>query len=435
MKKFFGRYAFFLLLGVFGIFSFSSCEQNLNFGQDVLPKNDINELLFTDTFSVEMYTEFDLPAITNNHTVALLGSVKEPVFGRTSCHFITQCLWNSSISGAYDDIIDIEEISLKIALNRVYNEDEEDYILDVYAYGYDIQYYNVYVLNDTLDPKANIYSNNEHEDFFGELLATKAYYPGIADSVLEIDLTDALKESFLNEIIENEGWVDNENFLNFFPGVVVEAQHQTGTGGSILRCDLFDELSGLEIKYRTEDTVKTVLFSSGTNAIKYNFFEHSYVDNCEVGGVINIQEDQQYAYVEGGGGLRIKIDIPQLDSIGGNIIINKAELELVVEKNLGILPMPDELVLVMCDSAGTEKALTEYNTTEGVLGEAYNSTSATYTFDLSNFVQRVMLGELDNYGLYLKMAYPAKTPERVAIRTGLHPEGSKLNIIYMTVEE
>jgi hypothetical protein len=78
------------ILAIF-LLSLISCEEKpTTFGNDILPESDFATIISTDTLSVWSFTDFDDSVRTDNQNIALLGQIRDPYFGTTTCEFVSQ---------------------------------------------------------------------------------------------------------------------------------------------------------------------------------------------------------------------------------------------------------------------------------------------------------------------------------------------------------
>ena len=152
-------------------------------------------------------------------------------------------------------------------------------------------------------------------------------------------------------------------------------------------------------------------------------------------------------YVQPLGGLRTKLFFPYLKKLKeklGNIAINRAELIVpVITGTDNPLKPAQRLTLYRFDIAGQKQIIPDL----GFLGEAsfggfYNSTTKTYSFNISTYIQDLINKPLAQYDTYLgtidlpltnniNIAPAATTARRSVLGGKNHPQSPiKLKITY-----
>jgi hypothetical protein len=91
-----------------------SCEEKpTTFGNNILPESDFATIISTDTLSVWSFTDFDDSVRTDQSNISLLGQIRDPYFGTTTCEFVSQV----RLKPAWDDkpfVIDSVKLYLRV---------------------------------------------------------------------------------------------------------------------------------------------------------------------------------------------------------------------------------------------------------------------------------------------------------------------------------
>ena len=121
---------------------------------------------------------------------------------------------------------------------------------------------------------------------------------------------------------------------------------------------------------------------------------------------------EKEVYVQGSSGLATKIEFPFLKNLAkdGNVAINKVELLLKPNKvqsgifptitlNL-ILPNTTNIKIPLRTATGELSALPAEGAQTAQFA-IYNSTKDEYSFNITSYVQQILLGNLENNGLFI----------------------------------
>lgn len=404
---------YFILL----VILFISCKKNVNKSliDNTLPDNDILHALYQDTFSIFLKTQRIDSVQSYNDGFKYLGSNQDPVFGRTDAELYTHfSLPNNITNVAFpaDAVVDSAKIILVFTENFVGDTSTS-------------LRYEVYALSENMQTGINYYSNK-----------TLSYYP----TPLSITNTKPIKykgyktiqipiyKGFAQSIISNPQYLlDNTIFQNTYKGFYITTKNSslnpTTLQGALMKVDLSNEVSGFYVYYHTGNppalkTSEVYQFMFNNNySVRFNHLNYDYSSGANVylynqlNG--NYSSAAQNVFVKGLNGTRVLVDIPALKNLHniGNFSINRAEVVFQVDKNFipttGFYDPPIAMSLLALDSAGNEMfTLDQYYSNNSFVQYDGNLNNNTYTFNISRYVQHIILGKQKYYGLALVATDP-----------------------------
>ncbi|MCD6019968.1 MAG: hypothetical protein K0S53_3089 [Bacteroidetes bacterium] len=410
----------FLLLTV--LFSCKKKEDNSVLGLDVQPENDMVGLTVTDTTSVFMYTQKVENTIRSyNDSYKYLGSNQDPVFGRTDASIYT----NFSISNNLTNVT--------FGTNPVLDSAE----IVIHAPGQALGdtstalKYDVYLLSEKLVAGTS-YSISSH------LLKSSGVVSSITGKVKirgnNLCLVLPLDHNMAQYILQtNSNLTNNTAFQNAYKGFYITTSNSTlGAPGSgtIRRYDLDADISGVNLYYHDGNSVSTkgqiFQFSfRGNDAVKFNHIDHNYVSGASQNLFDQISGSESTALLKGNsnvylntfGGTRTKIYLPYLKNLTDSqkVSINRAELIVKIDDIVSPYTYkygyPANLALIACNADGVEELVFDQLETSDFVkyGGSYDATKKQYVFNIARQVQKILNGEVGNYGFYLVNASPNRS--------------------------
>ncbi|RCH55627.1 hypothetical protein DJ568_06995 [Mucilaginibacter hurinus] len=241
----------------------------------------------------------------------------------------------------------------------------------------------------------------------------------------------------------------NDNFQTAVKGFYVKLDEAgtTGTGG-ILTFGLPDTLS-VYIRVNNGTTMDTSVVSLPITRHIADI-KHTYSENV-LTALTNQTESNTKAYVQGMGGLRVKVSFPGLQSLidmKNDIIINRAEL--VVTPYPGSIipyaPLPN-LMMYKFDLAKQRTFIEDMTGSYSALfgGRLGLPVKNEYRFLLTNYIQNLVLGKTKDYGTFIGAANESAQSAADVNATGYpiartilagknSPFRVKLNIIYTRIK-
>ncbi len=421
-----------LLIGTLLLFILFSCKKDpYEIGFDLLPPTDTLNVRTTDTITVEAFSVIVDSVRTDKVSSLLLGSMLDPVFGKTTGSFYTQ-LELSSEEPDFGDQPVLDSLVLMLFYNNYYGDTLTRQHVRVYELSDDLVYDSVHYSNDRL----NVYP---------VLLADQDFYVKPTDSVKVGDETLAAhlrinlskQTSYLgNKILyaPASALTSNSEFVKFFKGLYVEST-PVNNGGSLFSFSVTNATSKLVVYFHdganpTKDSLNYEL-TINDGCGRFLHYDHNrYLDASQdlKRQILNHDSAQGRSklFLQGLGGVRIKVKFPFMKNFGkGKVIaVNDALLMFKNYETDTTLAPPYSLTLLRQDSVGTIGHLPDEYEGTGYFGGTYNATSRTYFFRITQYMQKILLNSYSkSYDLYMYVTNPRYnqvTPNRI-ILDGTNP--------------
>jgi len=418
------------VIGVLLLLALFSCKKDpYELGIDLLPPSDTLHVSVTDTCTVEAFSVLQDSARTDNSTKLILGSIMDPMFGKTTASFYTQVrLSSDAVSFGTDPVLD--SLVLVLYYNAWYGDTTTT------------QNIKVYEISQYLESNQSYWSNQQMESY-PNLLADLTFTPHPTDSVKVNGDNDAPQlrinmnqfGNYLgNKILYAPASVleTSAKFVYFMKGLHVETT-PLNTKGALLDFTASNSISKLVIYYHNTDQGDSLSYEMPVddNSIRFNHFDHNqYLDASEEVKRQILNHDSllgsNQLFLQTTGGIKIKVKFPYLKDFGkGKIVaINDALLVFYANETDTTLSPPPQLTMVRQDSIGRIAYLIDENEGSGYFGGAYDSVSHSYYFRITQHIQKVIQNAYSNsYDLFMLTSDPAKpsvTPYRVRLN-GTNP--------------
>ena len=419
MKKPFFYFAAAFCLPLF--FFLSSCTEPDLIGVEVQPGNDQLNVTVTDTVTLLCESKLEDSIRTDRSAASLMGSISDPLFGRTNAGFALQfSLPTNNVTFASPKKLD------SIVLTLAYS-------------GYYGQYKNpmkvsVYEITERLYKDSIYYSNKNIRHSFNNIYAPMGFEVASAwitpkpnDSVkvkgvnkaphLRLRLSDALGQRFLNAS-GSSSLLDNTSFQNYFYGLYIKAE-DVYSGGCILYFDILSKsgMSRLTLYYNGGEYYS---FNPADLSTRINTFEHHHPASL-LGQMNNPIVGDSLLYAQPMAGIRTKILFPHISRFAslGNIIVNRAELQITVEDVNTYTDQyapPSKLALAAIKEDGTTAFVIDQYQGETYFGGTLNSTSRQYSFNITRHIDQIIHAVQNQYGLYLMVSGTAVKADRIVMK-------------------
>lgn len=444
------KFFFILSLGV--SISFTSCNESSVVGLDVQPSNDLLNVGFEDTTSINTRTVKGDSLITDETLISsgnvLIGKYIDPVFGTSIASIYTQLRLPTNIvatSFGTAPVCDSIIISL-IYEGTAYGKKDKK-----------LQKLNVYQLSESMSTASTYYSNSTLSKFSTDLTAADGYVfqprtgSSTSDSVtvlgvkLKPQLRVPLDNAFGQLLLNNQGTgniATNTDFQNFFKGVYITTENTSTLPGegNILHFKFGESKVTLYYHNSTTDSLKYD-FNLGSVA-RFNHFEHDYAGaSSDLTNQFSTpsQTQNNTVYVQSMAGAKTKIEFPHLMNWlkNGMIGVNKAELVISVDTTVSTYMIdtfaaPAALILFGINDDGTTYAIPDAFEGATYFGGTLNSGTVQYRFNIARYIQQVLDGDRNNNGLYILASNGAVYGNRAVISGGQSTSARpmKLNITY-----
>ncbi len=431
-----------LLLSISVLFLQSCNEESGPLGTDIIPSDD-QALVIVDTIkNIGAYTikedaircDEDINSTARDYN--LVGSYVDAEFGTTTAGFFTQVRLSKNSVNLGDDL-NIDSLVLYLDVKGHYGDSLQAYK----------QTLSVYQLTDSISKDEEYESDIDVAGYYNESepLWQKTYAPA-GDSVLALKL-DA--DPFFDILNDTNNLIDNDIFTALVKGLYIKTE-AVDFGGSIRYFDLLSEQSKLTLYYQSGEETggvvpaskqKTFDFLINDNCARINLFTHDY--STATSNIESVMNDtatiHDLLYVQGLGGVKVKLDLANLltwrDSM--NYIITRAELVVpVLEDSFSEYAPPSILSLLFDTDESNVYLPDQYH--NGVLysdyfGGIYSASEHTYTFNIAQYMQQIIVGETTNTDLELGI-YPREKPvltNRTILKSPSLDGGLSIKITYM----
>ncbi len=443
MKSIFACLPASLLISILLILSLFACKKDpYELGIDLLPPSDTLNVLTTDTCTVEAFSVRVDSIRTDRASSLILGSMMDPVFGKTTSSLYTQFIL-SSLGADFGPRPVLDSLVLML------------FYQDHYGDTTTLQNVKVWELSQKLEPDTAYYSNRRL-DTYPALLADQNFTPHPADSVkvggkkmaahLRINLSN-MTNYLGNKILyaPKSALALNSAFVDFMRGLYIQST-PVNYGGALLNFKLGDGSSQLVAYYhdgenpaRDSLSFNMLITSSCTRFMNLN--HNSYLDASQDLKLQILSRDSAAGanklFLQGLAGVKIKLRFPFMKTFGkGRAIINDALILFKNAENDTNYGPPPSLTIVRQDSIGRIAFLIDSNEGEQYFGGTYNESKRTYFFRITRYMQKVLANYYTGkYDLYMLVNNPTSSvlyPNRIVLNgTGPQfPERFKLKVTY-----
>ena len=436
---------FFLCLCAFMLISTSSCDESSVIGLDVQPLNDLLNVVYQDTATINAKTVL-VDSLRTDETLiitadALLGKYIDPVFGAATASLYSQLRLptNNPVFGTNPQI---DSVILALVYSPSY-------------YGKRIcseQRINVYEVLEEIKGVSNYYSNNTLITSTVDLANDYAFTPApsksltINNEVLKPQLRVPLSNAFGASILNNQNLPNlatNTAFQSFIKGLYVSTENTSSLisgEGNMLNFKMADPQSKIILYYHndTDDSLKYDL-SFGSVA-RFSHFTHNYANGIDgdlaaqlsVSPIPAVEND--VVFIQSMAGVKTKIEFPYIMNLlnSGSVAINKAELVIKVDVTpsyqLDTFAAPENLVLFGIHDDGSSFVLADLNEGANYFGGKYNAVTHEYRFNIARYIQQVISGKIKNNGLHLLASNGAIAANRIVIGGGAASSSNRMKL-------
>ena len=436
-----------LMIGAL-ILAFSSCRKSPEtIGNDLISDNNYIGIYHTDTVEIICHSYRDSVA-TKNASNALLGAMKDPIFGTTEAGFYTQV--RPSVAGqSFGANPVLDSLVLQFLVSDYYGDTTV------------MQTAHVFVLNDTLSYDETYYSNSvlamgvidEANGYqFMPRPTTKTSVIGtdtIDQAILRIPLSQELGYYLLN--LDSSYYSRPDLFKQEFKGLYVTCA-PVSQNGAILSLNLTNNsYTLLQLYYHDAATPEKAMrynYYVTSSDTYFNHFDHDY----QQGSLEFVQQllegheelGQERIYVQTMGGVKTFIQFPNLDHWADSlencyIVVNEAKLVLSATPQLvdSIFKAPSTLSLLGFNADSTTYLLPDYYEGTSYFGGTYDATHNLVTFRISEYVQDMIMKKKENAGLSFGINGSAYNAQRLVVNgpEAINGEKMKLEVTYSVVNE
>jgi len=357
-----------------------------------LPNEDMLSLVTFDTLSLEMITVREDSLKTDELSSAVLGRVFHPRIGTVKASFATQLRLD------YPNVdFGLNPVADSISLRLKYTGD---------AFGtFTPHQIIIRQLEDTLVLDSAYYSNFDPIVAPGSLVDPQQPPVSLKPSGQVITSTDttsselvvAMDMVFAQSLLDLDSSVysSNDSWLRHFPGIVVSSTSGYGACG----IDISSGSSVMRLHYHND--VDTTFFDYEISPLsaRVNMFSHEFVSSLE--DVNSLSPEEAFVpggdllYIMSGSGVKIKLDIPYIESLNDSLssdrAVLKAELIIPLDEHYydPRYPAHEQLFVVVEDEEGNFISTPDQFGGIGI-GGTFDSSTKEYKFNISRTVQHIL---------------------------------------------
>ncbi len=445
------------------VITFWSCTNDPGkLGLDLLPNDDlvvVGRVIDTD---IQSYTASDQIQRTDESSFNLLGTFNDPVFGKTNADFA--CQYRLTGYPGFSKIEQIDSLILYFAYYEIYGETVTPQHLKVYELATDIRFDDKFYQNIDLKSMAKT-----------EVLAEKIYIPKFRldslsnkygstkkipkDTVVQV-ISFKMNSYLINKLLAADSLTNSDNvlFIDYFKGLYIEASDQSQEGTLMKILGAGKKLSPAMVMYyhKDNDTTKyNFAYASNTSASRVSRFVHDYSTTSFAVNLNSELVQDSLIYVQTTGGIRSKINIPNLgiwskmipemanDPDTTHLTINKAELIFKLDTAFSqpwLYKPSEQLVLaaIAKNEMGQDSTYlpSDHTYSAAYYGGTYNIIDKTYRFNIAQHIQDIINKKTgkENNGFYLETAYKNSTSRRAVLKGATSKTGIRLEITYTKVK-
>lgn len=421
-----------------------SCKKDpYQVGLDLLPPSDTLKIKSTDTCTVTAYTERVDSIATSNCSALMLGSLADPVFGKTTVSLYTQ-FQPSSVAVDFGTAPVADSLILMLFYSGYYGDTTTWQKIRVYEVEQDMH----------LDSG---YFSNRQMQVYPTLLAEMSFQPRPKDSVkvngtmyaahLRINL-NKLTNYFSNKLLYGPPSVYSTAamFSTFMKGLYIESE-ALNSGGAFVNFDLSTGASKMELFFHNQVTDSlNYSYLLNSSCARFLHIDHNRYFDAEQGlkqQMLNRDTllGKNMLYLQGLGGTRIRFRMPYMMNFAKNrkIAINDALLMFNNASSDTTIKPPPQLICIR-DSSGLIGSVIDEGEGSAYFGGIYNKTTASYYFRLTRHIQKLITGYYSiNRDLCIMVNDPLTNviyPNRITINgykpliPGANPSRFRLLITY-----
>ena len=317
-----------VFISAISLFLILSCSKPVSIGSEFLDDQKAS-LNFVDYFDLSFYTEVTDSIIVHSKNTSrqlityLCGNIEEPVFGRYTADIYAQPLLPGVATALIGSTLDSVVLQLRYDTLGTYGDIDQPITLEVYR------------MIENPDFDSDYYS---HQRFLTDtdLLGSLTFTPNVKDSVEIIRPNDTTKVApciripldvmKMSEITQqSEVTLSNQDsFLHYFNGLYIK---MSGANNTMLGFKLVNAVTGLSFYYDKDPALdQEFRFVITAGSVKTVHMEHDYTGSM-VESSLTPDEERDYFYIQGLSGVRTKMRVEGLDTLG-EAIINQAQIEL-----------------------------------------------------------------------------------------------------------
>lgn len=415
-----------------------SCEE------PVLEDTDLaggsNNLVFTDTLTILTTTVKESPLAADELPQHLLGSMDDPVVGKTLASFYTEYRLPSD-SVLLPGGVTLDSIVLAFAFDGAYGDLTQPQSIVAYEIAQDIDLETDYKTDAqfTISPTEIGRLDNYIPDFESNIQ--------VNDSLYDAHFRMKLNNTFGNKLLSylaSPVYISNTDFQALFHGIYLTIDTGNQYGSGVIYMDVDDALSRLILYYTEGGEAKSIALVTDDKTASVNHYHHNLSGSLAAQPVGSQSLSDSVVYIQSMAGLKAKIEFPHIARFK-DILINKAEL-IVTQVNDptgtdDTYPAPARMIINAVGDDGENDFVPDQLEDLDYFGGGRLTVTNTlgvsvsqYRFNLARHFQQLVNNEVNNNGLFL-LTFPSnQIGDRVILGGRNHPIGSaKLRLTYTKI--
>lgn len=420
----------------------SSCKKDNSIGADILPQDDLLNVKFSDTFTLNSKTLADTFLRSDKLAKNYLGVINDGLFGLQKASIAIELDKPNTV---YDDTLmttfTVDSVVLFLKYNSVYGDTTVAQSFDVSTISNKINETLPYYSNSSMFPGTGVIGSLSNYLFTP---TTNPVHISTTDSVgtngiLRVKLNSSLGTTILS--LGQNTLRDSSLFKNAFPGILIE--NSTNAGKAMAEIDISSSYSSITIFYKDKyGVVKDMKLyasllknNSGTISTRVNginLFSNtlsSEVQNVVSSGFIS----DSINYILGQGGTTVRLSLPTITNLG-KVAVNKAVITLtqIMQNSQPEYTAPYYLALLKRNSSGNLDVLPT-NDGIGILDtvatDGLGNKISRYSFNITKYIQAISVGTETNTDLYVATYRSGGTDGTVNVLNSIL-NGSVVNVGY-----
>ena len=403
-----------LLITLF-LLCFSCSKTTENVGNGLISEGDLIDAYATDTITIECHSMIVDTLVTSNMNTFLLGSIMDPVMGRTNASIFTQLHLSSTNQQFGTDPV-IDSVVLQLAYSGYFGDTTTLQTFHVYELEDSLQTASSYYQFSDVAVKANDLANGfqcyPHPKTIGNIIGNDT----LSQAVLRIPLDNSFGEKLVQT--DTSVYTAPENFKEYLYGLKICCENVSQDGAILSFLPTSNTVTVLQLYYHESPDAETRMrynYYITSDDIYFNQYLHDYT----VGSPEFIQQvvdgdsalGQQQLYLQSMGGVRAKIRFPHLHewqtpSENSHIIINEAKLMLPTSSLIGDssgYESISSLALLYIKENGSTAVLPDYFEGSEYYGGSYSSARRQVVFRISEYLQQLLRQQQEDHGMYLSI--------------------------------
>ena len=421
----------------------SSCKKDNSIGADILPGDDLLNVRFSDTFTLNSKTLADTFLRSDKLAKNYLGVINDGLFGFQKASIAMELDKPNTV---YDDTLmttfTVDSVVLFLKYNSIYGDTTVPQSFDVSTISNKINETQPYFSNSSLFPGTGVIGSLSNYLYTP---TTNPVHTSRTDSVgttgiLRVRLNSSLGTSILS--LGQNVLRDSSLFKNAFPGILIE--NATNSGKSMAEIDISSAYSSIAIFYKDKYAVAkdmrlyTSLLKNNSGSITTRVNGINLFSNTLPSGIQNVVNSgfisDSINYILGQGGTTVKLSLPTLTNLG-RVAVNKAVISLtqIAQNSQSEYITPYYLALLKRNSSGNLDVLSTGDGV-GILDttgtDGFGNRIARYNFNITKYVQAISVGNETNTDLYIATYRSGGTDGTINVLNSILSNGSVVNVGY-----